>query len=292
MLILRSDSLPGDVTDAPLSPLNALWRGALRRTVTLPQIGHAFLLFPLGDTAVSCGDVVVDGDHYLLLTRPAAERPLTLQRIHPGNDPARLLLLLLSPDFMADMADFLDIPADLTDLLHAAPLLQGDRISQLLRLMAIANHHHHRVQTEELFLEVVGQVLHLMRLRHQALLGLAGHKESTVADLLLRLLRARQFIEARCPDPVKTEDVAAHVALSQYHFARLFKTAFNVTVHQYALRLRFEKARHLLEQPGATVTDTALTVGYSSLSAFTNAFRRRFGVSPSVYRARFQESKN
>lgn len=291
MLILPPTSLPEIMTAGPLSPLNVLWPGTLRRAATLPKVGHAFLVFPLGDTAVSCAGVSLDSNHYLLLTRPAT-RPFTLQNMDWENGEARLLLLLLSPDFLADMADFLGIPADLTDLLHAVPLLQGDQISQLLWLMAPIGRHDDREAVAELFLEVVGQVLQLMRLRHQALLGLSGHKKSTVSDLLPRLLQARQLIEARCPEPLKTEDVAAHVALSSYHFARLFKTAFDVTVHQYTLRLRFEQARHLLAQPGATVTDTALTVGYSSLSAFIHAFRRHFGLTPAAYQARLQRAKS
>ena len=41
-----------------------------------------------------------------------------------------------------------------------------------------------------------------------------------------------------------------------------------------------------------TVTAVALDVGYSSLSSFIHAFRRRFGVTPSYYqnRARFDKS--
>ncbi len=154
--------------------------------------------------------------------------PFALQNSHPETPDPRLLLLFLSPGFIAEMADFLSIPASLGRLLHALPLLQGDAISPLLQLLAADHTQRNRQEIEELFLEVVGQVLHLIRLRHQTLLSLGSHKQNTVTDLLPRLLQARQFIEARCLEPIKTKDVATHVALSEYHFARLFKTAFDV----------------------------------------------------------------
>lgn len=285
MLILRSNMLAAVTTDTPVTPLNAVWTGMLRRPMTLPQLGHLFLFFPLGETAVSCANSLIDGDHYLWVTRPTKERPYTVIPQHPAHAETRLLLLLLSPDFIADMAGFLGIPPDFEHLLHDVPLRQGDILTTLLQLLATVDDDE---EATDLFLEVVGQALHLLRLRHEALQKLSGHRQSTVADLLPRLLQARQFIEAHTFDPFKTSDVAAHVALSESHFARLFKTAFGVTVHQYRLRLRLDWARHLLEQPQASVTDTALAVGYRSLSAFIYAFRRRFAVSPSEYQARFQ----
>lgn len=100
-------------------------------------------------------------------------------------------------------------------------------------------------------------------------------------------MQARQFIEARYLEPIKTKDIADHIALSEYHFARLFKTAFTMTVHQFVIRLRLNESRHLLEQTEHHITDVALMVGYNSLSAYINAFRRQFSVSPSIYRANF-----
>jgi len=252
----------------------------------LPGLDYVFFVHPLGDTVLSCAGTTVDSDHYLLLTRPAREAPFTIQNLHPGAEGSRLLVLLLSPGFVQEMAGFLNIPADLRDLFHGVPLAQGDAISNVLTMLTDTLHD--TDQTEELFLEVVGQVLRLLRLRHQALLSLSSHKRNTVDDLLPRLLEARQFIEARYLQPIKTRDVAEHVALSEYHFARLFKTAFEVTVHQFVLRLRLNEARYLLEGSDLSVTEIALEVGYNSLSAFINAFRKYFAMPPSDYRTQLQ----
>ncbi|KAA3642825.1 MAG: AraC family transcriptional regulator [Chloroflexi bacterium] len=287
MLILRSAAPIPEKRDYPVSPLNAVWYGSLRQRVTLPQLGHLFLVFPLGEARISCAGTILEHNQYLFLTQPSDERPYTISNLHSTETSPQLLVLFLSPDFIVDMAGFLGIPADLNQLLHAVPLLQGDTVSQFLQGL-IATEDMTHAAAEEPFMDIIGQVLHLQRLRHQALLNLSSYKRNTISELLPRLLQARQYIEARYLHPIKTKQVAGHVALSEYHFARLFKTTFDVTVRQYVIRLRLDEARRLLESTDKRVTDIGLEVGYTSLSAFINAFRRQVGISPSGYRSQFQ----
>lgn len=288
MIVLNTHLPFADATDTPVSPLNAIWLGAFAQRLTLPRLGHLFIVCPLEEAVVACAGAQVDSTHYLILASSTASAPYTLDNVRPNIGQSKLLLLLLSPAFMAEMAQFLNIPFEVTHLLHDVPLPQGDAISHVMGLIpsAIKDHSH----CENLFMEAVGQVLRMLRLRHQTLMNLAHHKETTVHDLIPCLLRARQFIEAHFGEAIRTEDVARHVALSQYHFSRLFKAAFETTVHQYLMGLRLNKSRHLLELSTMGVTEIALTVGYSSLSAFIHAFRRYCGVTPSEYRSRFPDA--
>ncbi len=286
MIILQHDSIHADSTNAPVTALNAVWYGALTRKMILPQLNHLFLVFPMDEMVVSCTGTTLDSHHYLLLNSQLSSSPIVVDNLH--HDESHFLLLLISPDFVHEMATFLGVPASIGDLFHAVPMSQGDMISRLLEMLAQASRCDG--DTEELFMEVIGQVLRLLRLRHQTLGSLSQHKQNTTDDLLPRLMHARQFIEANYLEPIKTEDVADYVALSEFHFARLFKAAFEVTVHQFVLRLRLNEARHLLESSQQSVTDVSLAVGYSSLSAFIRAFRLQFGMTPTTYRARFQQN--
>lgn len=290
MLILPSTALSADYTDAPVSPLNAIWVGSPGRTITLPHLGHMFLVCPIAETIIACSGAIADYGRYFWLTRPPDGYPLTIENLSPNSADSRVLVLLLSPDFIADMADFLNILPNFADLLHAVPLFKGDALSRLLQVLT--NTLHDREETEDIFLEVVGQLLNLLRLRHQVLVGLFTHKQPTIDDLLPRLLQARQFIEAHYLQPIKIHDVAAYVSLSEYHFARLFKAAFDVTIHQYVLHLRLDEARHLLETSQMRVTDIAMSVEYNSLSAFIHAFRKYFGRTPSEYRDQVRQPQN
>ena len=287
MILLRTKPLSTDVTDQPISALNTVWIGVPPLTMPLPRLGHLFLVYPLDESRISIAGTVVDRDHYLFLTH---DEPYQLVNLRPEDTTSRVLMLGVSPGFVEQMADFLDIPAEFGDLLHAIPLPRGDMLSELLQSLALVTDDPD--EADDLFLDIVGQVLQMLRLRHRTLLGLAQYKQTTIIDLMPCMLQARQFIEARYLEPIQTQDVAKHVALSEYHFARLFKSAFDVTVHQYVLRLRLNEARRLLEASDLRVTDIALEVGYNSLSAFIHAFRRYCGMSPSAYINQFRNLKN
>ncbi|HRE48498.1 MAG TPA: hypothetical protein PLD47_12305 [Aggregatilineales bacterium] len=177
MIILTAPLPAIDAVDTPVSPLNAIWYGDIPHRMSLPRLGHAFIVCPLGETILACANTVIDSSYYLFLTDAAPDQPYRLDPLPRADDDARLLLLMLSPAFIAEMADFLGIPFDMTHLLHAVPLPQGDTLSQVLRLMAGTLHDSE--QTEELFMEAVGQILRLLRLRHQTLVNLAHHADGS-----------------------------------------------------------------------------------------------------------------
>ncbi|MEO0968088.1 MAG: helix-turn-helix transcriptional regulator, partial [Cyanobacteria bacterium J06639_18] len=52
-------------------------------------------------------------------------------------------------------------------------------------------------------------------------------------------------------------------------------------LHEY----RMETAKKLLEVKKSNINQIAHSVGYASETSFSSAFRKKFGVSPSVYRA-------
>lgn len=275
------------VAEGACSPLNGMWLGRVIRPFLLPQIGHIYLIFP-GETAVSCNHITLNPNQYTMLTNSA--EPVTLRGT--AVPQGQTLVLLLSPGFILEMADFLNIPPGLNQLLHNVPLPQGDELSFLLAELAKACAPPAQLAlADELLLDVVGEVLRLLRLRQQALGALAQRKQSTVDDLLPRLLQARQLVEARFLDDLKVAEVATAVTLSAFHFARLFKAAFGESLYQFIKRLRLDEARHRLLADDVSVTELSLQVGYSSLSSFIHAFRQRFGHSPAQYREQLQNEQ-
>ena len=80
-------------------------------------------------------------------------------------------------------------------------------------------------------------------------------------------------------------DVSREVGCSHFHLCRIFKAHTGVTLHQYREQLRIARAVTLLLESDAEVTEIALSVGYSTHSHFTWAFRRVFNMTPSAVRA-------
>ncbi|MRS15008.1 helix-turn-helix domain-containing protein [Enterobacteriaceae bacterium RIT691] len=83
------------------------------------------------------------------------------------------------------------------------------------------------------------------------------------------------------------EDIANSVALSSFHFHRLFRAQVGETVAAFTRRLRMERAAAwLLTYPQEEITGLALRVGFSSSQNFAKAFRAHFAVSPGEFRRR------
>jgi AraC-like DNA-binding protein len=90
------------------------------------------------------------------------------------------------------------------------------------------------------------------------------------------------------------EDLAFDLSLSQLaelaglsipHFCRAFKHTAGCPPYTYVVRRRIGRAKEFLQHSAMSVTDIALSCGFSSSSHFANAFRREVGMSPMTYRA-------
>jgi len=71
---------------------------------------------------------------------------------------------------------------------------------------------------------------------------------------------------------------------SRTQFYRLFRAMIEETPFAMRRRLLLERAAWQLSRTQLSVTDIGLNADYGSLEAFTRAFRKAFGVSPSLYR--------
>lgn len=115
-----------------------------------------------------------------------------------------------------------------------------------------------------------------------AVIGGVRDAGSSSARLSKRALRkAIDFIHAHREGGVRVGAVAAEAGMSQYHFSRLFRNATGVSPHRFILDLRLAHSLALLGgKGGKTVAAIAAETGFSDQSHFTNAFRRRYGISP------------
>jgi AraC-like DNA-binding protein len=76
------------------------------------------------------------------------------------------------------------------------------------------------------------------------------------------------------------------VNTSTFYFCKLFKKATGLNFTEYVSRVRLEKAKNLLLNPNARVSEIAYSVGFQSLTHFNRVFRKFEGQSPTAYRDR------
>jgi AraC-like DNA-binding protein len=115
----------------------------------------------------------------------------------------------------------------------------------------------------------------------QQLGRIGSAKQTTRLNTLKRLEAARSFIHANADRPLALTEIAQHAALSRFHLARTFADAYGLPPLAYHRNLRLEDAAKRLREHPCSPTDLSEELGYASLSAFSRAFRQRFGVPPS-----------
>jgi transcriptional regulator GlxA family with amidase domain len=88
-------------------------------------------------------------------------------------------------------------------------------------------------------------------------------------------------------DPARSwqlEELARATAMSRTTFVVRFRTVAGVPPLTYLLNWRMRLAQRALRTGNVPVSALALSLGYTSESSFSNAFKRTLGISPKRYR--------
>ncbi|WP_437328553.1 AraC family transcriptional regulator [Sorangium sp. So ce381] len=104
---------------------------------------------------------------------------------------------------------------------------------------------------------------------------------------IARFRRVLEHIDAHLDEDLTLERLSGIAAFSKYHFHRQFSELFGMGVHEYVKLLRLRSASYRLALPDrehARIIDIAMASGYESPEAFSRAFKRAFGQSPSEFR--------
>ncbi len=99
-----------------------------------------------------------------------------------------------------------------------------------------------------------------------------------------RIGEAADHLARQVDEPFDLGSLAARVAMSKYHFLRVFKAITGMTPHQYRLEAKMRQAADRLIGTDDPVGSIAFDAGFGDLSTFHARFRRQFGRSPGEYR--------
>ena len=105
-------------------------------------------------------------------------------------------------------------------------------------------------------------------------------------ELLRRLLRARDRMDAASHEDWPVRRLARVSGVSETHFARSFREAFGMPPHRYLLTRRIERATTLLRDTELSITEIAFHTGWGSLGTFGRTFRDITGQNPAAIRQR------
>jgi len=113
----------------------------------------------------------------------------------------------------------------------------------------------------------------------------SGSNGSTRGGLAAwQILRVRAYIDANLHRTIHIRDLSVVARRSPAHFSRKFKLAIGESPHAYLVRRRLERACHLMITSAASLSEIALSVGFSDQAHLCRLFRQAFGQSPANWR--------
>ena len=99
-----------------------------------------------------------------------------------------------------------------------------------------------------------------------------------------KILEAGSFIENNLKEELTIPLIAKHVGMNMQDLKKEFKVNFGQTIFKFISAKRMELAKDLLRSSEMPVYEIADKVGYRYSQHFTKAFRKHYGVTPSIFR--------
>ena len=99
-----------------------------------------------------------------------------------------------------------------------------------------------------------------------------------------QIARVRAYIDRNLHRTIHIRDLSAVARRSKAHFSRKFKLAVGESPHAFVVSRRLERASHLMMTSAASLSEIALSVGFSDQAHLCRLFRQAFGQSPASWR--------
>jgi len=111
-----------------------------------------------------------------------------------------------------------------------------------------------------------------------------SHAEAALHSVSPAVRRALHWIEDNLTEPVTIRRVATAAGLSPSSLRQHFFEELGFSPADYVTRQRIERAKLLLHDPGRSITQIAITLGFNTSSHFSAVFKRLTGLTPSDFR--------
>lgn len=93
-----------------------------------------------------------------------------------------------------------------------------------------------------------------------------------------------EYMKEHYSEKITLNSLAESVGFSKYYISRLFKQHMGVTIIDYLIKVRLDKAKELLRDGEYSIKQISFMVGYSDPNYFTWSFKKYLGMSPIKYR--------
>ena len=160
------------------------------------------------------------------------------------------------------------------------PIVLNGRIRHTLD--SILNHRYNDT-VENIFINAQTQILLLYTLE-----AVSSIKEDEVPACKFlvhledreKIIKAREILLSHIGDPITINELSRKAAINECYLKKGFKVMFGTTIFDFYQDQRMEHARYLLYEKGFSVSEVSASLGYSSISHFSTAFKKHTGLKP------------
>lgn len=110
------------------------------------------------------------------------------------------------------------------------------------------------------------------------------HETAQVNRKDVYVSKVKNYVESMYAYPISIERMSQNIGLDRRYLCSVFKLRTGLTLQEYIIGYRMEKARELLYGTGLSVGDVARSVGYADVYNFSKMFKAKYGVSPLKFR--------
>ena len=103
-------------------------------------------------------------------------------------------------------------------------------------------------------------------------------------DITSDIYKSIQYIKQHTNQTISTSDVAAYVGKSRSYLSHCFKKELGFEMNGFIMRCKLEEAKSLLTYTDKSISEISSYLCFSSQAYFQNVFKKKFGVTPNMYR--------
>ena len=147
---------------------------------------------------------------------------------------------------------------------------------------------HYKGGMASMFIE--GKFMEFMAIYLNMILDGVYHKSSKVIANktdMEAIREAKKIIDSKIPYSPSCEELSRLVHLSMSKLCKGFKKMYGTSVHSYIIDQQLEIAASMLQQGMYNVGEVASFVGYSNMSHFSSAFRKKYGINPKKFQKNY-----
>lgn len=112
----------------------------------------------------------------------------------------------------------------------------------------------------------------------------ADNAEKKYSDIIY-VKMARDLILSMYNTKLKISDIADRIGINRSYLSNIFKREMKMSPQAFLIQVRLERAAQLLRGSDMPVGHIAAAVGYNDALSFSKAFKQKYNISPTEYRA-------